>query len=97
MTQYDDRKNMIVANSITEHNDVITETNALLNNDIVYDWINYTTTIGIDFFYSTITRDTKEYNINLQNNQMLYNIELLKPSLSRFITFISKPLITIEE
>ena len=89
MTQYDDRKNMIIANSITKHNDVITETNSLLNNDIVYDWINYTTTVGIDFFYSTITQDTKEYNIKLQNNQMLYDIELLKPSLSRFITFVN--------
>jgi len=87
MTQYDDRKNMIVANSITEHNNVLTETNELLNNDIVYDWINYTTTVGIDYFYNLITKDTQAYTIHMQNNQMIYNIELLRPSLSRFVKY----------
>jgi hypothetical protein len=55
MTQYTDRKKMIVANSITEQNNVLIETNALLGNDIVYDWINYATTIGVDYFYNLLT------------------------------------------
>ena len=50
MTQYKDRKTMIIANSITSQNNVFIETNSLLGNDIVYDWINYTTTIGVDYF-----------------------------------------------
>jgi len=88
MTQYIDRKNMIIANSITENNDVIVETNALIGNDIVYDWINYTTTIGIDYFYSLITNEPQEYKtINIENNQMLYDIELIKPSLSKFLRY----------
>jgi len=89
MTQYTDRKNMIIANSITKQNNVIIESNALLNNDIVYDWINYTTTVGIDYFYSKITSESREYDINLQNNQMQYNIELIKPSYSKFIPYIT--------
>jgi SRSO17 transposase len=85
ITQYEDRKNMIIANSITEHNNILIETNSLLGNDIVYDWINYTTTIGVDYFYSLATREDREYEIAIEDNQMIYPIELLKPSLYRFI------------
>jgi len=84
MTQYADRKNMIVANSITYNNNVLIETNALLGNDIVYDWINYTTTVGIDYFYNQITGEDREYNIPLSDNQMIYKIELLRLGVSKF-------------
>jgi len=87
MTQYNDRKDMVVANSITQHNNVLTQTNSLLGNDIVYDWINYATTIGVDYFFNQLTNEDKEYNIPLVENQMQYDVELLKPSLSRFITY----------
>ena len=70
MTQYNDRKDMVVANSITQHNNVLTETNSLIGNDIVYDWINYTTTIGVDYFFNQLTNEDKEYNILLEDNQM---------------------------
>lgn len=88
MTQYVDRKDMIVANSITENNNVLIETNSLLGNDIVYDWINYTTTVGVDYFFHKITNEDREYEIVVEDAQMLYDIELLQPSLSRFIEYI---------
>ncbi len=89
MTQYNDRKDMIIANSITEHNNVLIETNSLLSNDIEYDWINYTTTIGLDYFFHLLTNEDREYNVEVIDNQMIYPIELLKPSVSRFIKHIS--------
>lgn len=93
MTQYEDRKKMIVANSITEQNNILIETNSLLSNDIVYDWINYTTTIGLDYFFSIITAGDREYNMALLNNQFNHSIELLKPTRYRFIQHLS----TLEE
>ena len=87
MTQYIDRKNMVVANSITKHNNVLIETNSLLGNDIEYDWINYTTTIGIDYFYSLITDDAESYYSKIKNHQVVYDIELLEPARSRFIEY----------
>ena len=87
MTQYTDRRDMVVANSITEQNNVLIETNALLGNDIVYDWINYSTTIGVDYFYSLLTNEDREYNIALENNQVMHKVELLQPSVSRFIPY----------
>ncbi len=89
MTQYIDRKEMIVANSITENNNVLIETNSLLGNDIVYDWINYTTTVGIDYFFNKITNEDRVYEITIEDEQMIYDIELLQPSLSRFIEYVS--------
>ena len=85
MTQHEDRKNMIIANSITQNNNVLIETNSLLSNDIVYDWINYTTTVGVDYFYNLATREDREYNIAVEDNQMIYQIELLNPARYRFI------------
>ncbi len=89
MTQFEDRKSMIIANSITEHNNILIEINSLLGNDIIYDWINYTTTVGLDYFYNLITNENREYDIPLQENQMLYKIELLRPSLTRFLQYTS--------
>lgn len=89
MTQYQDIKDMIIANSITQSRDVLIETNALLDNDISYDWINYTTTVGIDFLYNTIYGEDREYDIDVVNNQMVYPIELLQPSFTNFKPFIS--------
>ena len=89
MTQYVDRKEMIVANSITENNNVLIETNSLLGNDIVYDWINYTTTVGVDYFFNKMTNEDREYDITLEEDQMVYDVELLQPSRSRFIKYIS--------
>ncbi|MGD9719166.1 MAG: hypothetical protein AB7U24_08000 [Sulfurimonadaceae bacterium] len=89
MTQFEDRKSMIIANSITEHNNILIEINSLLGNDIIYDWINYTTTVGLDYFYNLITNENREYDIPLQENQMLYKIELLRPSLTRFLHYTS--------
>lgn len=87
MTQYQDRKKMIIANSITQNKDVLIETNSLLGNDILYDWINYTTSVGIDYFSYLINGEKREYEIENINNQMMYPIKLIRPSVSRFIPF----------
>jgi hypothetical protein len=89
MTQYQDRKNMIIANSITQNNDMLIETNSILGNDIVYDWINYTTTVGIDYFSYIINGQKREYDIENLNNQMIYPIKLLQPSVSKFVPYKS--------
>ena len=93
LTQFEDRQNMVIANSITHNNSVFIETNSLLGNDIVYDWINYTTTVGMDYFFNKITKQDRQYKIDVIDNQMQYPIELLQPSKTRFIKYFS----TIEE
>jgi hypothetical protein len=86
LTQEKDREKMLIANSINYHNNVLTESNALLQNNIVYDWINYATTIGADFFYHLITSAHREYPQEMIDNQIEYPISIVKPTPSRFVT-----------
>ncbi len=84
LTQNHDRNKMLIANSIGIHNSVITETNALLNNDIRYDWINYATTIGSDYFYYLATSQKREYDIPMDGDQIRYPIEIVRPGYAKF-------------
>jgi SRSO17 transposase len=86
ITQNHDRKNMIIANSININNNVMVEANNLLNNDISYDWINYATTVGIDYFYYLSSTNKREYPLELTNNQIKYPIILVEPGYSKFLT-----------
>jgi hypothetical protein len=84
MTQYEDRKRMIVANSIVQKSDEIIENSSILGVDIVYNWINYTTSVGVDYFYSMLRDEQREYTMPLDENQVQYPIELLKPARHSF-------------
>ncbi len=86
LTQPKDREKMIIANSINYHNNVMIESNSLLRNNIVYDWINYATTIGADYFYHLITSAHREYPQEIIQNQVEYPISIVRPTFSRFIT-----------
>jgi len=86
LTQPKDRKNMLIANSINYHNNIMIESNSLLQNNIVYDWINYATTIGADYFYHMITSAHREYPQEMIANQIEYPISIVKPTYSRFTT-----------
>ncbi|MGA9046942.1 hypothetical protein [Sulfuricurvum sp.] len=78
LTQYQDRKNMILANSLIEFPSAIYETNALMNNDITVDWIQYATSVGIDYLVSELSGDPREYSMRLINSQVIYPVELLR-------------------
>ncbi len=84
ITQPRDRENMIIANSIGEQNSVLVEANQLLQNDILFDWINYATTLGVDYFYHLGAKTPREYDIPVRNNQIRYPIRLYRPDGSRF-------------
>jgi hypothetical protein len=90
MTQYNDRKKMLIANSIIQNNNVVVESNSILANDIVYDWINYATTVGVDYFYSQITGEQRDYKIPVTQHQVEYPIEIIKPGISKFDTYSLK-------
>ena len=84
MTQKQDRDNMYIANSVNINNNILIEANSLLSNDIVYDWINYASTIGADYFYHAITNTERAYQLPMLDNQILYPISIVKPSGTRF-------------
>ncbi len=89
-TQYRDRKHLYIANSIAQNSAVLDESNRLLGNDIGYDWINYSTSIGVDFFYNLITGEPREYALGIMNNQVQYPIEIVNPGISKFANVLSE-------
>ena len=99
LTQPKDREHMLIANSINYHNNIMIESNSLLQNNIVYDWINYATTIGADYFYHLITSAHREYPQEMIEHQVEYPISIVKPTFSRFITVetIEDTPLTLEE
>lgn len=86
MTQPNDRKNMLIANSISKVEDeTITDINLLLSNDINYDWINYSSTVGADYFYFLLSGKPRVYDEQVIDNQIIYNIRIMKPLEAKFI------------
>ncbi len=74
LTQVGDRKNMFIANSIGKVNQELEEYNTILENDLVYNWVNYSTTIGIEYLLS---KDFSSFeNIKLKNQQIEYPLSL---------------------
>lgn len=96
LTQYADRKNLYIANSIGKPDFKVSETNRVLENNINYDWINYSTSIGIDHIYSSFinTEDRRRFQEPIESNQVEYDIKIMKPEVSSFseIEFFEKPL-----
>lgn len=84
LTQYNDRKNMILANSIIEIPSTILQPNDLMYNDILYDWIHYSSSIGIDYLVSVLQNSPREYTMRIINSQIIYPTELLSPKESSF-------------
>lgn len=86
LTQYEDRDEMIIANSIQKAPAALEEINAMFGHDIVYDWVNYSTSIGADylcqqFFDGKVARSLKE---GIVNNQVVYNTSLYQPGRNEF-------------
>ena len=86
MTQEKDRKNLYITNSITEYDDQLIQANAILSNDIVYNWINYTSSVGADLFFHLITGKKRLYNLELKAQQVIYPITIVTPKGSHFET-----------
>ncbi|WP_263832618.1 hypothetical protein [Sulfurospirillum oryzae] len=87
LTQYEDRDHMYIANSIQKAPPALEEINTMFGHDIVYDWVNYSTTIGADylcqqFFDGKISRTFKE---GISGNQVVYNTSLYQPGRNEFI------------
>ncbi|WP_345974241.1 hypothetical protein [Sulfurimonas sp. HSL3-7] len=84
MTQEEDREKLYIANSISSNSDLLVETNSLLSNDIAYDWINYASAVGADYFFHELTGEERTFQLPMVNNQIIYPVSIVKPSGSRF-------------
>lgn len=78
LIQYNTHRKMIFANSLVEFPPRIYEANALMNNEITVDWIQYATSVGIDYLVSILDHSPREYSMRIINSQVVYPVELLQ-------------------
>jgi len=78
LTQYNDRKNMILANSLVDFPDAIYQSNEMMGNDLSFDWVNYAGSVGIDYLVSVLEHSPRSYSMRIINSQVVYPIELLR-------------------
>lgn len=85
ITQERDRANMYIANSIMPLDDLFIENAKFLNADLEYNWINYATALGVEYFYTkSVSRAKRYFKEKIKDQQVQYNIEILQPTNTRF-------------
>ena len=86
LTQYNDRKEFYIANSIGKATVGMQELNSLFGHDIVYDWVNYSTSVGIDYFYTHyfVPTTSRSFDEDVVENQVEYEVSIVKPKRYKF-------------
>ena len=85
LTQVNDRDHLIIANSIGKTDPIVEEYNKLLDNDIIYNWVNYSVSIGMQYL---LDNDISTFDdISIINNQVQYPVRLLTTTKNSFKYF----------
>lgn len=91
LTQSSDIKNLYIANSIATKNAKIEEYNSLLHNDIVFNWINYSSSILADVIFSYIQNDfdgkSDAFRLRVHDRQIQYPVDIYKAGYKRFYKY----------
>ncbi|MBR8462680.1 hypothetical protein KDE13_06795 [Campylobacter sp. faydin G-140] len=84
-----DRQNLYIANSINVQNDDIDDTNALFQTNLKFNWIAYSSSVGIDYIYSNFINNTQKRLFKEEpiNSQMNYTIQIFKADGYKFEPF----------
>jgi len=80
-------------NSILNVDDKLYDVNKLLNNDIRYDWVNYSTILG--FEYLKYKKLKLFNNIEIINSQVQYPVNLYSTKNNSFVPYIKEQNVTI--
>ena len=80
LTQSSDRKNLYIANSIMTPDSQLETLSEILGEKLIYDWVAYSTMIGMDFIYlNYIDKSQKAiFKESIQNNQVQYKIDIMR-------------------
>jgi len=76
LTQEKDRSNLVLANSIDVVNDELRDSISLYGSDIVYNWVDYSTLIGVNYLYDQNISGL--INTEIEGNQVIYQPKLLR-------------------
>jgi hypothetical protein len=93
LSQKKDTKNLILANSINKITTKLYNINKLVGNDITYDWVNYSTVLGLE--YLNTKNKILFSNIEIVDNQVNYPVNLLITHNNSFISYVKEQNATI--
>lgn len=85
LTQYHDRQNMIIANSIDQTDEKLVRNAELLGSQLRFDWLSYATLGGMDFFYALRSEDERYFKESFVEGSLAYNVQFVSPGLYRLI------------
>ncbi|MDR1008546.1 MAG: hypothetical protein LBL65_08330 [Campylobacteraceae bacterium] len=88
LTQYEDRKNLYLANSIGAVDAHLDSINAFLGNNMEYDWVNYSISIGVEYINVNFFNDEFEklFSEDINSyNQIEYDTNIFKAGQYGFI------------
>ncbi|PSM51734.1 hypothetical protein CBLAS_1162 [Campylobacter blaseri] len=85
--EYGNRENLYIANSISYIPSDISSTASLLGLDMEYNWVAYSTAIGIDYLYSTYSGANKQrvFDEQISGAGIRYDTKIYKTTRYKFI------------
>lgn len=81
-----DTSNIIISNAIGTTDNKLLEYGYLLTSDMKYDWVNYSTALGVDLFLHNMSPNIERYfKEEVENNAVIYNNTLYSIENGTFI------------
>lgn len=87
LTQVEDRVNFIVASAIEKTDDNLEEIISLIGSDITYNWVNYSSLVGLNYFFNK--NDDSLIKNKIVNNQVSYKVNLYNSTSYGFLKMLS--------
>ena len=84
LTQFKDREFFYIANSILYMDKRLKDINLLLGNNPDYSWIDYSSSIGIDYIFANNLGDMRVFEEDIYQNQIEYKVRIEKAGDSSF-------------
>ncbi|MEA3513575.1 MAG: hypothetical protein U9R37_08225 [Campylobacterota bacterium] len=82
LTQKQDRKKLIVANSIGEIPKELVEYNNIIGNNLLYSWVNYSSIVGVEYL---ISKNIDSFtDLKIKDNQIIYPVKLYSVGANSF-------------
>ena len=80
LMQEQDRERLYIANSLSATDSGLDSNNKILGQDINFNWVGYSTAVGLDYIYATyLNKNAKRlFNERIENSQVIYDTKIIK-------------------
>lgn len=79
LTQPNDRKKLLIANSIANGDENLSYLNEIFSQSLDYNWVAYATSVGVDYFYANfLSKNERIFEEKMENSQIIYKVRIMK-------------------